>query len=162
MIRYFIHRNPIKYKKDELIIYHLFEIEIPEDAKTNENSIDSKIYYPNPQYGIFYTDKFLLKKIINLYTGDDVNTLYMYEINKLYQDELGMIDYFITYQRAIEQIPFHILQKYNMKNSVCDNFIGVFNEYDSITTNIKKHFSIILEKKKENILNIGVIQIKLR
>ena len=116
MIRYSIHQNSTKHSD-----YYIMQIEIPENAIHNETNQEHIRYFTNPELGLYNTDKFIVKKIINLRFGTETNKFFIYEKDKLYEKEFGRCEYAKTYQRAIESIPFDILKTYSMQNCFAES-----------------------------------------
>jgi len=135
MIRYSVHQNSTRHSD-----YYLMQIEIPENAINNENDKEYTKYFTNLDLGLYNTDRFYVKKIINLRFGNEIDKFFIYQKDKFYEKEYGRREYAKTYQRAIESIPFNILKTYSMENCFAESFCGVFNTYDKITTQIIETF----------------------
>lgn len=135
MIRYSVHQNSTRHSD-----YYLMQIEIPENAIHNENDKEYTNYFTNLDLGLYNTDRFFVRKIINLRFGNEIENFYIYQKDEFYEKEFGRCVYAKTYQRAIESIPFNILKTYSMKNYFAESFCGVFNTYDKITTRIIETF----------------------
>jgi len=135
MLRYSIHQDSTRHSD-----YYLMQIEIPENAIHNEDDASITNYFTNLDLGLYNTDRFFVRKIINLRFGNEIDKFFIYQKDKFYEKEYGRCEYAKTYQRAIESIPFNVLKTYSMENCFAESFCGIFNIYDKTTTKIIESF----------------------
>jgi len=105
------------YNKDNNYIY---EIEIPPNALHNENTLECI----NKDTSCYETDRFIIRKIINIKTKHKINKYIFDIVNCEYNFKQ---EYWKTYDLALQTISFDILRKLNITER--DDFPSVFRTY---------------------------------
>ena len=105
------------FNKDNNYIY---EIEIPQNAIHNENTMECV----NKETANYETNKFIIRKIINIKTKETIKKYIFDVINHEYNYKQ---EYWKTYYLALQCISFIVLQKLNITER--NDFPSVFRTY---------------------------------
>lgn len=103
-------------------ITYIYEIEIPSDANHTENN--NYIESSNKEYALYETDKFIIRKIIDIHTKKIIKKYKYDKCDVLYNRKQI---YYKSYNMALQDIPFNILKKYNIVTHY--DFPCVFRTY---------------------------------
>ena len=101
-------------------ICYIYEIEIPPNAIHNENSME----YVNKDTANYETDRFIIRKIINIETKETRNKYKFDVVNCEYNYKQ---DYWKTYDLALQSLQFDKLRDLNITKQ--NDFPSVFRTY---------------------------------